>query len=76
MADATHCCRTCKHLNVPLDKAGRRVVRNDRGYTCLAVIEEPRVPDSVKKHYGWSWPPPHGWVSGDDGTNCPCYEKR
>jgi hypothetical protein len=80
VSDQTQCCRTCKHLDVPIDKAGRRVVRKDRAYLCVIDLEPPRLPDSVTR--GWTWYPiqlaktQRKGMCGEEGTNCPCYEKR
>ena len=78
MADAAECCGTCKHLDVPLDKAGRRVVR-DHAYPCVWYVERPRLPDSVTRAYIFCIPLNQDGrrrMLGTDGTNCPCYEKR
>lgn len=79
MSESTQCCRTCKHLNVPLDNAGRRVVRKDRLYLCVIDLEPPRLPDSVTKSF-WCHIPlsktQRKGMFGEEGTNCPCYEKR
>jgi hypothetical protein len=79
VSESTQCCGTCKHLDVPLDKAGRRVFRKDRSYLCVIDLEPPRLPDSVTRAF-WCQIPlaktQRKWMCGEEGTNCPCYEKR
>ncbi len=79
MSDQTQCCGTCKHLDVPLDKAGRRVVQKDRAYLCGIDLGPPRLPDSVTKAFSCHIPlskTHRKGMCGEEGTNCPCYEKR
>ena len=44
-------CKTCKFLQVPLDKLGRRVVGQDNTYCCAFTPELPRLPDSITGTY-------------------------
>lgn len=69
-------CKTCRHLEVPLDAAGRRRVRSDYGYACLAVVPIPKnLPDSVRTIHGlFTWPPPKKFMQGSEGENCPAWE--
>jgi hypothetical protein len=79
VSESTQCCRTCKHLDVPLDKAGRRVVRKDRLYMCVIDLEPPRLPDSVARAFGLRIPlakTQRKGMRGEEGTNCPCYDER
>jgi len=67
-------CRTCKHLFVPNDKAGRRVVRKDNSYECTVKVVMPLLPESVTGACGFKWPPSRSWMSGNQGENCPKWE--
>lgn len=67
-------CRTCKHLNVPFNKAGRRIVRKEKYYPCTVEVIKPLLPDSITKSYDFRWPPSRSYISGDSGENCPKYE--
>ena len=68
-------CRTCKYLNVPLDKAGRRVVRGSYAYPCTAPdTPQPQLPVSITEAYGFKWPPPRQWVTPAMGASCPLHE--
>ncbi len=73
----TQCCKTCRFLDVPLDKAGRRVVRIHDAFPCTAPLPEmPALPDSITKVYGYK-PAGEGrkcWMHGDMGTTCPVWE--
>lgn len=71
-------CRTCKHLNVAPDKAGRRRPIKTHAYRCLFPTPElPALPDSVigmtdlretlTKHRRYMEP--------GDGANCATYEQ-
>ncbi len=64
----TQCCKTCRFLDVPLDKAGRRVVR-DKSYRCTAPIPEIVTPDSVERQGFYKVR-----MCGDMGTTCPVWE--
>ncbi len=68
-------CKTCRLLVVPLDKAGRRVVRKDRMYCCAAPLPEVNLPLNITKHFSFNWPPRRTMVEGT-WENCPCWEER
>ena len=69
-------CKSCKWLDVALDKAGRRVVRKQNAYPCLAPDpERPKVPASVEERRGgFPWPPHRIFMCGYMGEDCPCWE--
>lgn len=67
-------CRRCKHLDVPSNKAGKRVAYKERAYSCLVEIEMPALPDCVTGFFDFQWPPRRRSVSPDDGSACPCFE--
>ncbi len=73
----TQCCKTCRFLDVPLDKAGRRVVRKDSVYRCKGPVPAaPNLPDSVTQAYGFmrtAWVH-RQYMPGDMGTTCPVWE--
>lgn len=70
-------CKTCAHLDVAPDKAGRFVVRHGSAYECNAPVPAlPPLPHSITKAYNFLWPPNRGYVTGTDGDNCPAYAKR
>jgi len=69
-------CATCKFLDVRINKAGQRVVRKDSAYQCLCAVSEPILPASVTTAYGYRWPPPKSYMTGDSGENCPCHVSR
>jgi hypothetical protein len=62
-------CKTCKHLDVPLDSLGRRVVRQ-RTYRCLVPWPSP---PHVADCFSYS-NPTRRYMAGDDGANCPAHE--
>ncbi len=68
-------CRTCKFLDVPLDKAGRRRPYKNLAYPCTYEIPYPVLPDAVTRHFGFHWPPARTYMSPRYGANCPCYEE-
>ena len=83
MADKTkdRRCGTCRFLIVPLDKAGRRVVRTESAYACelgmkLAALERagasspfPAVPSCVTIRVSATYMDPTG------GKTCPTWEQ-
>lgn len=72
----SRCCRTCQHLDVKPDAAGRIVVRKLNVYDCKAPLPDmPALPTSVLGA-GFRWPPSRRWMSGDDGTDCRAWQKR
>lgn len=69
-------CKNCGWLAVsPLKNGKIRIYKYD-SYQCTAPIPDVRLPHSVIKSYGFSWPPSKKWVGGDDGENCPCHIVR
>lgn len=77
MADQ-RCCKTCRHLRVAPNAAGRIVVRKDKAYPCDAPIPPmPVLPDSVTSVYGFRWPySGPRYMRGNDGATCPTWEAR
>jgi hypothetical protein len=70
-------CKTCKWYGVQPDARGRIVVRALDAWPCKAPEpEQPLVPSSVLKAYGWKWPPPRIYMRGNDGTDCQTYAYR
>ena len=63
-------CGKCRHLSVPLDKAGRRVPRKQNAYRCEVEFPMPEVPACVSKSHDWRWPPYRSWMSPSDGVGC------
>jgi hypothetical protein len=71
------CCKTCRHLAVQPNAAGKRVVRRDGAYLCTAPLPEmPNLPASVTEAYGWTdlSMRHRSYMTGDRGTNCPTWE--
>ncbi len=68
-------CKTCRWLEVPLDKAGKRVVRR-MAYRCFAVVPDIKLPASVTMDYSFHWPLSRVSVWGTDGADCPCWKER
>lgn len=70
-------CKTCKYLDVPLDKLGRRITRKYYVYQCTCPLPQmPSLPDSVTGHYTYT-PILKGtrqFMERDMGESCPCYE--
>ena len=69
-------CRTCKHLCIEPDKAGRIVVHMPDAWPCDAPATEPILPASITDRYGWHWPPSRTYMSLDRGEGCPSYSVR
>lgn len=69
-------CRTCKHLSVPLNKAGKKVIRKNDTYQCIVTIPAILLPDSITKSYGFQDPAKASrrFMSPDEGTRCPFHE--
>ena len=59
---------TCIHADVPTDKLGRRIMRNNKAYRC--AIEIP-LPACISKVYGFRWPPMRNYVMASDCETCP-----
>ena len=70
-------CKTCKWLVVEPDTAGRRVVRKDKGYRCIAPMPElPPMPLSVTSHCHYLPPGKiRSRMDGGDGADCPTWAK-
>ena len=69
-------CKTCRFLAVHPDARGRIVVRAKNAYECRAIVPMPMLPDSVTRSYGFKWPMPRSYMTGDSGTLCPTWELR
>ncbi len=70
-------CKTCKWYDAMPDASGRIVVRKGAVWPCKAPEpEQPRIPSSMLKAYGWKWPPPRSYMQGSEGTDCPTYACR
>lgn len=73
-------CRSCRFLDVPNNKAGKRVPRARHVYRCTAITEVPPLPASVVKNYKGERLPPtffeerKSWMLPDDGQFCPSWE--
>ncbi len=68
-------CKTCKWLDVAPDRRGRRVVRSERVYRCTVPMQYVKLPDCVKQHYSFRWPPHRDCMQGSDGENCITWER-
>lgn len=67
-------CRTCRYLEVPLNKAQRRVPRREVYYACNVPLPLwPTLPASV---VSFMWPPPRVRMSPEHGEDCPLHEER
>ena len=52
----TQSCKTCKHLSVPADKAGRRRTYEGYYYSCTAPMPSPPIAaDSIRYYDSWPW---------------------
>jgi len=71
-------CKSCCHMVVPLNAAGRRVVRQDKSYRCAYVVKWPALPRSITGAYDYHEPKArHVWGDdGKDGKDCPVWERR
>jgi hypothetical protein len=70
-------CKTCAHLGVAPDKAGRIVVRAANAYACKAPEpDRPPLPHSITTSYNFRWPLSRCYVRGEDGEGCPTYVER
>ena len=72
-------CRTCVHLDVLPNKAGKIVPRKGRMYPCRAPIPDLKslgLPQSVTGAYRFQWPPHTVRMEPDDDQNCPTYSPR
>lgn len=70
-------CRDCKLLDVPLDKAGRRMPRKGKAYRCLAEVPTVPLPRSWRGHWRWTTKASVyvGYMEPDEGDNCFYHEK-
>lgn len=66
-------CHTCRFMEVPPDKAGRRVVRADKAYRCLYEVTWPDMPDSITHAHDFQYPSKN-WVWKNFGKDCPVWE--
>jgi hypothetical protein len=66
-------CRTCQWLDVKPDALGRRVVRSDRMYQCLAPVGRIALPASITTVRGFTWLPVRRHMAGEDGEGCPLW---
>ncbi len=64
-------CKTCKHLDVALNRQGRRVVWRDYAYACTAPMPDLRhiMPNSFECHQVKS-----RRMEGVDGGDCPTWQ--
>jgi len=69
-------CKSCRFLRVHPDARGRITVRADRVYECLVQVPQPALPDSMTRAFGYRWPPAKSYMRGDDGRECPTWEKK
>lgn len=73
-------CRSCRFLDVPLNKAGKRVPSVRHVYQCTAPTEVPPLPVSVVKNYRGEILPlgffesRKSWMSPAGGQFCPSWE--
>lgn len=70
------CCRTCVHLDVNPNAAGKRVPLRTHCYACTAPLPDIKLPESVTVSYGFLWPPSRCYMTPDRGTECPTWEPR
>ena len=73
---AAQSCKTCLFLGVHPDANGRIVVRAKNAYECLVVVQQPALPESMTRAYGYRWPPAKSYMTGDSGRECPTWEQR
>ncbi len=68
-------CRTCAHLEVPLDKAGRRIPRAGRNYLCRAPMPDLKaiLPEGCWLRVA-RLPFTSTGMFLDEGTTCPTYQ--
>lgn len=74
-ASDTTACGSCRHMIVPPDAAGRRVIRKDKAYTCGYKVEWPTLPQSITGAHGHRLPTA-SYVWQDYGTSCPVWERK
>jgi hypothetical protein len=67
-------CKQCAHLDVPLTKDGRRVVRPRAAYQCGAPTPPlPVLPASMTLYHYFRWPPSRRFMCGKEGDGCPTF---
>ena len=69
-------CKACKWLDVPLNKAGKRVVYQHRVYACRWPEPQPLLCDAITTHIAFRLPLPRYRMAGSDGEHCPTWERR
>ena len=69
-------CKTCAHLKVAPDAAGRTVVRRGNVYSCTVPIPQPPLPACVTGAFTFKWPPNRRFMTRDDGKGCPLWAPR
>lgn len=72
-------CKTCKYLDLPLNKNGKRYATKDGMYRCNAMVPNDwwiMLPHSVLRSYGFSQELRKGVMAPSDGQGCPCYEEH
>lgn len=69
-------CKTCRHLDVQLDAAGRRVVRRLNSYRCTVPDPDlsPLLPECITRAYGFQAKMSRSHMSGESGAECPLWE--
>ena len=71
-------CGTCKWLEAPLDKNGRRILTRLHGHRCSwPTPEQPTMADSITRAYDFRWDfsqRHRTHVRGNDGATCPTWE--
>jgi hypothetical protein len=74
----TQSCGACWHFEVLPDKDGKRRMRADRSYRCLAPIPAPVLPDSATTAYGFRWPLQGKGraMERHEGSDCPTFLPR
>ena len=70
------CCKTCKWIEVPPDKGGRKVVRKTRVYSCAFPQPPMILPASITNHPNWRDQFPRYRMVGSDGSDCPTWELK
>ncbi len=67
----------CEFADITPDARGRVVMRAHAVWRCKWPEPElPRLPASVTRAYGFSWPPTRAWVGRDECAGCPCWQAR
>lgn len=66
-------CHNCKYLDVRPDKDGKRRVRRNKTYRCLAPLPELKLPASVTSASGYREGFSKTMMAPDDGGACPTF---